>query len=158
VPSVFDVNGKEGWMWGESRSPYGAHFTYYLEDGTRVYVNATFDQETKKLVSASVMHDRDDTYGHLFDEVETAPPDDVIMEEIRRVEEKLGLSGLVWHILRDDEMWTNWGACIPVRAQVAEDEWLTVYIGKEDGKEHGLSISAGTLVETLPQDDMPVNG
>ena len=158
VPSVFDENGKEGWMWGESRSPYGAHFTYYLADGTRVYANTAFEQGTKKLVSASVMHDRDDTYGELFDEVETIPSDDVIMEEIRRVEEKLGLSGLVWHILKDEEMWTNWGACIPVRAQVAEDEWMTVYIGKEDGKEHGLSISAGTLVKTLPEDDMPVNG
>ena len=158
VPSVFDANGKEGFVWGESRGVYGAYFIYYLADGTLVHANATFDKETKQLVSASCIHDRDDTYGHLFDEVETAPADDVIMEEIRRVEERLGLSGLTWHILKDDVMWTNWGACIPVRAQMAENEWLTVYIGKEDGKEHGLAISAGTLVDTLPDDNMPVNG
>ena len=158
VPSIFDANGKEGFAWGESRNVYGAYFSYHLADGTLVHANVTFDKETKKMVSASVMHDRDDTYGMLFDEVETAPADEVIREEIRRVEEKLGLSGLTWHVLTEDEMWTNWGACIPVRAQVAEDEWLTIYIGKEDGKEHGLAISAGTLVETLPYDGMPVNG
>lgn len=80
------------------------------------------------------------------------------MEEIAIVEKELGLSGLAWHVLYEDENWTNWGACIPVRAQVAEDEWLTVFIGKDDGKAHGLEVSCGTLVEALPDDDMPVNG
>ena len=155
VPSIFDANGKEGFAWGESRSVYGAYFSYHLADGTLVHANVTFDKETKKMVSASVMHDSGE---QSLDDPESALADEVIREEIRRVEEKLGLSGLTWHVLTEDKMWTNWGACIPVRAQVAEDEWLTIYIGKEDGKEHGLAISAGTLVETLPYDGMPVNG
>jgi len=80
------------------------------------------------------------------------------MAELATVEARLGLSGLNWNILYEDETWTNWGECIPARAQVAEGEWLTVFIGKDDGREHGMEIQCGKTVDQLPGDDMPVNG
>ena len=80
------------------------------------------------------------------------------MAELATVEERLGLSGQSWNILYEDETWTNWGECIPARAQVAEGEWLTVFIGKDDGREHGMEFSSGTLVERIAGDEGPVNG
>ena len=159
LPWLYDKNGNEGHDWSSTgRRSYGAYFTYHTPDGILVYVNTTFDYETKKLVTVSAMHHKDDPYGNMFDENETVPSHDAIMEEIRNAESRLNLSGLEWHVLAEDETWTNWGACIPVRAQVAEDEWLTIFIGKDDGKAHGLELTSGTLVDELPQDDMPVNG
>ena len=61
-------------------------------------------------------------------------------------------------MLYEDETWTNWGQCIPVRAQVAEKEWMTIYVAKENGQFCGIELSSGTLVDVLPEDDMPVNG
>ncbi|MBQ4264822.1 MAG: hypothetical protein IJB85_04850 [Clostridia bacterium] len=159
VLSLYDQNGKRGYDWDTpARRSCGAYFTYHTPDGILVHVNTAFDWETKKLVDASAMHHRDDTYGNLFDEIEHAPSHDAIMEEIAIVEKELGLSDLAWHVLYEDETWTNWGACIPVRAQVAESEWMTVYIGKDDGKAHGYELSGGMLVEDLSSDELPVNG
>ena len=73
-------------------------------------------------------------------------------------EAQLGVSGIEWHFLSNEEIWTNWGPCNIVRAQIGEGEWMTVYIGCDDGKVRGLELSSGTLVEALPEDNMPVNG
>ncbi|MBQ2948124.1 MAG: hypothetical protein IJD94_04005 [Clostridia bacterium] len=156
VPALYDKNGKQGYDWNEpGRRSYGASFTYHTPDGVLVYVNTAFDGETKRLVSASAMYSRDDSDQHM---TETAPAQELIMAELAAVEARLGLSGLNWNILYEDETWTNWGECIPARAQVAEGEWLTVFIGKDDGREHGMEISSGTLVERIAGDEGPVNG
>ncbi len=75
-----------------------------------------------------------------------------ITEEIARVEKQLALpSGLIWHIATEYETSTNWGVCIPVHAQVAQEWFLTIYIGRDDGREHGLELIRGRLVDTLPR-------
>ena len=63
-----------------------------------------------------------------------------------------------WHLLADEEVWTNWGACMIARTRIGEGEWMTVYIGLDDGRMRGLELCGGTQVELLPEDAMPVNG
>ena len=156
APKLFDKDCRRSWSWDlPGRKTFGASFTYHTPDGILVYVNIAFDDETKELVEASAMYHRDNSELYMTD---TEPSQDVIMAEIQSVEKKLGLAGLAWHVLYEDETWTNWGQCIPVRAQVAEKEWMTIYVAKENGQFCGIELSSGTLVDALPEDDMPVNG
>lgn len=158
VPKLFGANGKMGYDWNENgRRSYGAFFTYHTPEGILVYVYTTFDWETKKLVDASVMHSKEGGGEPLPDDAPEITTKQ-IMAAIVDVQKRLGLEGVEWHQDFDEETWTDWGPCLIVRGQVAEDEWLTIYIGKDDGKAHGLELSSGTLVEALPEDDMPVNG
>ncbi|MBQ7886733.1 MAG: hypothetical protein IJ313_07565 [Clostridia bacterium] len=158
VPKLFGANGKEGWDWDTpGRRSYGASFTYTTPEGILVYVNTTFDWETKKLVDASAMHSKEGGGEPIPDDAPEITTQQ-IMAAIVDVQNQLRLEGVDWHQDLDEETWTNWGPCIPVRGQVSEDEWMTIYIGKDDGKAHGLELSSGTLVEALPEDDMPVNG
>lgn len=158
LPNLFDKNCKAGWDWSaQGRRSYGASFEYYTEDGILVYVNTMFDYENNKLVRASAMHSREDG-GMPLDDDASQITNEQIMAVIADTENRLGVSGVEWHVLSEDATWTNWGECIPVRAQIAADEWMTIYIGKDDGKAHGFELSSGTQVEKLPDDDMPVNG
>ena len=156
MPELYDKACRRGWDWDSpARKTYGASLTYHTPEGVLVYVNTAFDHETKQLVEASMMYHRDNSELYMTD---TLPSQEVIMQEIAAVEKKLGLSGLEWHVVYEDETWTNWGECIPVRAQAAEDEWLTVYVAKENGEFCGIQLSSGTLVEALGGDELPVNG
>lgn len=158
VPRIYDKNGKEGYDWDQNgRRSYGASFTYTTPEGILVYVNTTFDWETKKLVDASAMHSKEGGGEPIPDDAPEITTQQ-IMAAIVDVQNALGLEGVAWHQDLEEETWTNWGECIIVRGQVSEDEWMTIYIGKDDGKAHGLELSSGTLVEELPQNDMPVNG
>lgn len=158
MPSVFDPSCNQGYDWdAQSRRGYGASFEYTTQDGILVYVNTMFDWETKKFIEASAMHSKEGGGEPIPDDA-PAISDEQITAAISDVENRLGISGVQWHLLPNEEIWTNWGPCMIVRAQVGEDEWMTIYIGKDDGKAHGLELSSGTLVEALTEDDMPVNG
>ncbi|MBQ8618150.1 MAG: hypothetical protein IJ418_11685 [Clostridia bacterium] len=158
VPKLFGANGKVGYDWGAPgcRS-YGASFRYTTPEGILVYVYTTFDWETKKLVEASAMHSKEGGGEPIPDDAPEITTQQ-IMAAIIEVQNTLGLEGVDWHQDLGEETWTNWGECLIVRGQVSEDEWMTIYIGKDDGKAHGLELSSGTLVEALPEGDMPVNG
>lgn len=158
VPMIFDESGNKGWDWDASgRRSYGANYTYHTPDGILVYADVMFDWETKELVGASVMHSKEGGGDPL---AKDAPKltDEQIASAIAEAEAQLGVSGIEWHFLSNEEIWTNWGPCNIVRAQIGEGEWMTVYIGCDDGKVRGLELSSGTLVEALPEDNMPVNG
>lgn len=156
VPQVFDPQCRTAWV-GEARMGYGADFTYYTDDGILVYAHTMFDKETGELINASAMHSRDS--GDDVWPPEGGPvTNEAIVAAVSEAERITGCSGLTWHALTDDMTWTNWGECLPVRAQLTDDLWMTLYIGTDDGKLHGMEIKRGTLVEQLPQDDMPVNG
>ncbi len=158
VPKLFGANGKEGYDWSQNgRRSYGASFTYTTPEGILVYVNTEFDWETKKLVDASAMHSKEGGGEPIPDDAPDITTQQV-MAAIVDVQNQLGISGVEWHQDLDEETWTNWGECLIVRGQVGEGEWMTIYIGKDDGKAHGLELSSGTLVEELSEDDMPVNG
>ena len=158
VPRIFDQSCNEGHDWNtQGRRCYGANYTYHTPDGILVYAHVMFDWETKELVGASVMHSKEGGGDPL---AKDAPKltDEQIASAIAEAEAQLGVSGIEWHFLSNEEIWTNWGPCNIVRAQIGEGEWMTVYIGCDDGKVRGLELSSGTLVEALPEDNMPVNG
>lgn len=154
TPIVFNRQGSQSWQ-DEMRRSYGASFTYHTQDGILVYANTAFDWETKEIVDASVMHSKEGGGEPMPD---NAPQitDEQIRAAISGVESRLGISGVEWHVLAEDATWTNWGECIPVRAQIEENYWMTIYIGRDDGCERGLCLERGTLVDVLPQ-DVPVN-
>lgn len=151
---AFDVQGKKGWL-DESVRTCGADFTYHTQDGILVYADTAFDRETKQLISASAMHSREGGGEPLPDDAPQITQEQ-ISAAIAGVESRLGISGAEWHVVFEDATWTNWGECIPVRAQIEENYWMTIYVGRDDGKEHGLALERGTLVDVLP-DDTPVN-
>ena len=158
VPRMYDQSCNEGYDWNaQSRRSYGANFTYHTPDGILVYADVMFDWETKKLVGASVMYSKEGGGDPL---AKDAPKlsDEQIAGALAEAEVQLGVSGIEWHFLANEEIWTNWGPCNIARAQLGEGEWLTVYIGCDDGQVRGLELSGGTLVEALPEDHMPVNG
>lgn len=152
TPAQFDANGNQAWN-SEARSSYGAFFTYRTAEGFEAYADTTFDRETGELVSASTMHSRNGEMD--WDAAKLQISHETIAAAIAEAEKTLGLTGLSWH-LRDEESFTNWGSCWTVCAQAADDLWMTVYIGMDDGQVHGLMMERGTLVETLPQ-EAPVN-
>ncbi len=151
VPQLYTADGQMTISFEQGRAAFGAFFTYSTGDGISVYVNTSFDKQSEELISVSMMHDRnlsteewwEQTYGASQEKIEAS---------IAEVEEKLGFSGVEWHVMAEDEVFTNWGACIPVRAQVGEEWFFTIYIGCDDGKTHGLELTRGTLVEALPSD------
>ena len=158
VPQIFDQSCNEGHDWtAQGRRCYGANYTYHTPDGILVYADVMFDWETKELVGASVMYSKEGGGDPL---AEDAPKlsDEQIAGALAEAEEHTGLSEVEWHFLANEEIWTNWGPCSIARAQLGEGEWLTVYIGCDDGKVRGLELSSGTLVEALPEEYMPVNG
>lgn len=154
IPSLYTADGEEGWdANAEARYTYGAHFSYYTAEGVQVYAHVAFDKETDELVRASAMHSRN---------LEFPPEENNVTQEgidaaSAQAEAIIGLSGLAWHVV-DERMWTNWGECITVRAQIAENYWMTVYIGADDNQVRGMNVDRGTLVETLPQWDDVGNG
>ena len=146
IPTLYTADGKEGWDGNaEARYTYGAHFSYYTAEGVQVYAHVTFDKETDELVRANAMHSRDLEFPPEENNVTQAGID----AATAIAEETIGLSGLMWHVA-DERMWTNWGECISVRAQIGEHYWMTVYIGADDNQVRGMSVDRGTLVETLP--------
>ena len=158
VPRIFDQSCNVGYDWNaQGRRCYGANYTYHTPDGILVYADVMFDWETKELVGASVMYSKEGGGDPL---AKDAPKltDEQIAGALAEAEEHTGLSEVEWHFLANEEIWTNWGPCSIARAQLGEGEWLTVYIGCDDGKVRGLELSSGMLVEALPEEHMPVNG
>ncbi len=154
IPTLYTADGKEGWdANAQARHTYGAHFTYYTDEGVLVYAYVTFDKETDELVTASAMHSRDVEFPPEENNVTQAGVDAAAAQ----AEAIVGLSGLEWHVL-EENMWTNWGECIRVRARLDEHYWMTVYIGADDNQLRGLEVNRGTLVETLPEWDDVRNG
>ena len=158
VPMVFDESGNQGWAWDASgRRSYGANYTYHTPDGILVYADVMYDWETKKAVSASVMYSKEGGGEPLADDA-PKPTDEQIEAAIAEAEDHLGMSGIEWNLLAGEEVWTNWGPCMIVRAQTGEAEWTTIYIGCDDGRMRGLELNGGTLVEDLDDDELPING
>ncbi len=158
VPRVYDQSCNAGYNWSaQSRRCFGANYTYHTAEGILIYADVMFDWETKELVGASVMYSKEGG-GEPLAHDEQKLTDEQIASVIAEAEELLGISKIEWHFLDHEEIWTNWGPCNIVRAQIGEGEWITVYIGCDDGKMRGLEISGGTLVDSLPEDDVPVNG
>lgn len=158
VPRMYDESCNEGYDWNaQGRRCYGANYTYYTPDGILVYADVMFDWETKELVGASVMYSKNGGGEPLGDDAPVLT-NEQITSAIDEAEEQLSVSGMEWHLLTDKEIWTNWGPCTIARARIDEGEWITVYIGCEDGRMRGLELSGGKLVESLPEDDMPANG
>lgn len=157
VPSLFTPEGEEGWDWmGEARSMYSATFSYHTADGIMVYAHASFDRETDELVTASAMHSRD--LGDFYYEEEG---NNVTQEGIDaatvQAETIICVSGLEWHVM-EESTYTNWGECVPVRAQVSENYFMTVYIGAGDNQLRGIEVIRGTLVDKLPEWEEENNG
>jgi len=154
IPTLYTADGQEGWDWtADARYTYGAHFSYYIAEGVQVYAHVAFDKETNDLVRASAMHSRN---------LEFLPEENNVTQEgidaaTAQAEAIIGLSGLEWHAVEED-MWTNWGKCIRVRARLDEHYWMTVCIGADDNQLRGLEVNHGTLVETLPEWDDVGNG
>lgn len=152
VPMFFDGNGERTWT-GDGRRSYGASFQYHTPEGILVYANATFDWETRELVDVGIMHDR---ANFQFEEEEDVAQAD-IDAATAQVEALMGLDKQTWHVM-ENKCSTNWGLCAMVSAQVSENRQLIIYIGVDDGKVHGLGLESGTRVDTLPEEEMPMNG
>ena len=154
IPTLYTADGQEGWDWdADARYTYGAHFSYYTAEGVQVYAHVAFDKETNDLVRASAMHSRN---------LEFPPEENNVTQEgidaaVAQAEAIIGLSGLEWHVL-EENMWTNWGECICVRARLDEHYWMTVCIGADDNQLRGMNVDRGTLVETLPEWEDGGNG
>lgn len=149
VPTLYNADGEREWDWNaQVRSSYGATFSYYTAEGVLVYANVSFDMETDELVSASSMHSRD--LGDFYYEEERRVTQEGIEAATAQAEKVIGMSGLTWRVHADEVTSTNWGTCVPVRAQLGENYWMTVYIGTDDNQVRGMSVDHGTLVEKLP--------
>ena len=156
VSCIFDVQGREGYLWSEQgRRGYGASFSWNTMEGNEAYAHAMYDWETKALVSASWAHQKnwDEHAGPSVMRI----ADEEALAAAKEAEQRIGLVSPVWR-LQEDVMYNDWGACRMVRAKVEENFWLTVYVGGDDGKVHGIEIQRGDTVDQLPEEDMPVNG
>ena len=156
VACVFDAQGKQGYLYdGQGKRSYGAMFSWTTEEGYKTYAQVMYDWETKELVSAHWANQRDwdadpgPSVMHITDEEALAAA--------KEAEQRIGLTNPTWH-LPDEVMHNDWGACRMARTQVDDDLWLTVFVGGDDGKVHGFEIQRGKTVDTLPEDDMPING
>lgn len=146
---LYNAECEEGWDdSSEWYVAFGATFSYVTSDGIEVNANTYFDRESGNLLSASVLDSRefDDIYSE-----EREVTQEEIDAAIALAQAQLGMNDLDWHVL-EMECATNWGLCLQVRAQVSQDMWMTLYIGKDDGQTHGWSINRGTLVDVLPDD------
>lgn len=135
----------------DMRPAYGLMFSYDTEDHIKVSVDAFFDRATDAPVSFGITHNSRTPHYADKGPVTGAEMDitqDRIDDVIAQVESRLSLTGLAWHM--DGRTFNNWGPCLRVRAQVAEDCVLSILIGCDDGREHGLELNYGTLTDTLP--------
>lgn len=154
APECYTADGAVGHDYTDSRAAYGACFSYHNASGDRVSAIVFYDKATDALVSLAAMPHSNNQYMEISDVVTQEKIDAAIVE----VEERLKLSSLKWHTVWDNTTTTNWGLCVPVRAQVEEGWFLTIYIGGDDGCEHGLELSKGTLVDEIPAADLGPNG
>lgn len=138
----------------DMRAAYSVSFSYWTEEGYHAYASAFFDKATDAPVSLSILHDSVTPQYAEGPYAKTAFSDvlmqDMVDAAVRGVEERLGLSDLVWHTEWDRKAWINWGPCIRARALISEDFVLTVCVGCDDGLAHGLELQFGTLTDTLP--------
>lgn len=147
---LFNAECEDGWDFdSEARWTFGANFSYAKADGVEVHAYTYFDRESGELLYASAIDSRD--LGDASPE-EREVTQAEIDAAIALAQAQLGMSELDWHVL-EMECSTNWGLCLQVRAQVAQDMWITLFIGKDDGQTHGWSLERGTLVEALPSND-----
>jgi len=156
VPCFFDVQGNQSYDYdAQVSSCHGAMFVWTTQEGYKTYANVMFDHETDQLLSAHWANQKNW-------ELEPGPSvmhiaDADALAAAKGAEEMLGLKDPTWFVI-EEEMYTDWGACRIVRTQAAEDLWLTVLVGGDDGKLHGAQIERGKTVDTLPDETMPVNG
>ncbi len=156
TPALFDGSGRIGYDYSDAayRQAVWHSFQYQLPDGIKVYAYAIFDRETGELVKLSMSHSQEDeprTFPNSTDSITQETIDAVIQQ----VEESIGLHDLNWHVMREDTTATNWGLCLPICALVTEDWRMTVYIGCDDGQLRGLELIHVTLVDALPEEDLP---
>ena len=155
VPCCFDAQGRQGHNYEQpSRSAYGAMFSWTTPEGHKTYAQTMIDWETNTLVSAHWANQRDWDANPGPSEMNVTG--EAAMAAAKEAEVMLGLESPVWH-LQEEVMHNDWGACRMVRTQVQEGLWLTVYVGGDDGRVHGVQIELGEMVDTLPEDHMPVN-
>ncbi len=152
---VFTADGNIGYL-DDFQPAYGASFAYTKPDGIKAYALAYFNKTTGELVSIST-HDNNAGDDPELDIISDVVTQEKINEAVAGVEAKLNLSGMEWHTAWDNKTSTNWGVCVPVRAQVADNCLMTIYIGGNDGCEHGMELAWGTLVEELPEKDDDFN-
>ena len=149
MPQRYTETGEVEEIWEDnampSRTAKGAHLEYTNENGNQVFVYAVFDGETGEMVNLFVTENREIGNDEAWDLSKMEITDAQAVEAAKTVEARLGLNAMTWYP-QERDTWTNWGPCRIVRAQVAEGEWMTVYIGQDDAKVHGLEISAGPAV------------
>lgn len=156
TPRLFDVQGKQGYAWNETGCrAYGAMFSWTTAEGYKTYAQVMYDWEMKELVSAHWANQRD-WDANPGPSVMNITDEDALAAA-KTAEQMLGLNNPVWH-LQEEETYNDWGACRMVRTQVDGGFWLTVFVGGDDGQVHGFELERGETVESLPEDDMPVNG
>ena len=56
----------------------------------------------------------------------------------------LGLVGLTWCFDGDDS--NGWGICYHLAARLESGEWLSLFVGRDDGLVHGAQIDARALL------------
>ena len=156
VPCFFDQQGNQGYDYDtQPYACYGAMFAWTTADGYKTYADVMFDHETDALISAHWANQRN------WD-LEPGPSvmnitDEDALAAAKEAQAMLGLENPTWFVI-EEEMYTDWGACRQVRAQVEEELWLTVLVGGDDGQMHGAQLERGQTVDALPQESMPVNG
>lgn len=156
IPCLFDAQGRRGYArHGEGRRAYGAMFSWTTAEGYKTYAQVMYDGETKALASAHWVNQRD------WD-ADPGPSvmkitDEDVLAAAKDAEKMLGLDRTVWHV-QEDETYNDWGACRMARTRLEDELWLTVFVGGDDGKVHGFELQRGETVESLPEDNMPVNG
>lgn len=151
MPALFDAKGNIDCVDGEqSRDMYFVSFAYHTPDGVPVYAYAMFDAQTGEIISLCRMHEREWT-GDGPSQVKELSREDVLAV-LADVEERLALEDPVWlfESIEPNVHLSDWGSSRVARALLEDDLMLTVYIGLDDGEEHGLELQRGTLVETLP--------
>jgi len=156
TPRIFDQQGRRGYAHSEQgRRAYGAMFSWTTAEGYKTYALVMYDWETKELDSAHWVNQRDwDTDP---DPSVMNVTDEDALAAAKEAEQMLGMESPVWYVQEEHEF-NDWGECRSVRTRVKDDLWLTVFVGGDDGRVHGFELQRGETVETLPEDDMPVNG
>lgn len=153
---VFDQQGNQGYDHDvPAYSCYGAMFSWTTQEGYKTYANVMIDHETDKLISAHWANQKNWDVNPGPSVMQTT--DEQALAAAKAAEAMLGLDQPTWFVI-EKETFTDWGACRRVRTQVADDLWLTVLVGGDDGQMHGVELERGETTQTLPEDNMPVNG
>jgi len=156
APCFFDKQGNQGHDFDAPvYACYGAMFAWTTADGYKTYAYVHFDHETDALLSAHWANLRNWDLDPGVPVMNTTDAD--ALAAAKDAEAMLGLKDPVWFVIAE-ETYNDWGACRQVRTQVADDLWLTVFVGGDDGQLHGAELQHGQTTDVLPEEAMPVNG